>query len=180
LLQGFPVDIKTGMNHIEYVQEILRGMAMQVKKINDRGGVATQQEIEGLVNAGHHVEEHIKIIAQDEKQKPMVKQFGDVLGQIMNQVKAFAQRLQQQRQKAAQNGNGGMDPKDLAKAKMTMMQGQQKIQLAKSSHAERTAQKRIAFEQKLQQDAQKHQAEIAATDLATASEIQRNRFKSME
>jgi hypothetical protein len=168
------------MNPLEYIPAFLKGMATQVKKVNDRGGMATQDQIEGFINAGKHVEEHIKILAQDEKQKPLVKKFGDVLGEIMNQVKAFAQRLQQQRQKAAQNGNGGMDPKDLAKAKMTMMQGQQKIQLAKSSHAERTAQKRIAFEQKLQQDAQKHQAEIAATDLATASEIQRNRFKSME
>jgi len=180
LLQGFPVDIKTGMNHQEYVQEILKGMAMQVKKINDRGGVATQQEIEGLVNAGHHVEEHIKIIAQDEKEKPLVKQFGDVLGNIMNQVKAFAQRLHQQRQQAQQNGNGKMDPKDLAKVQAMQLQAQTKAKLAQQSHAERTAQKRISFQQKLAQDAQKHQADIAATDLATASEIQRNRLKSME
>lgn len=180
LLQGLPVDIKSGMNHIEYVQEILRGMAMQVKKINDRGGVATQPEIEGLVNAGHHTEEHIKIIAQDEKEKPLVKQFGDVLGNIMNQVKAFAQRLQQQRQQAQQNGNGGLDPKDAAKIKATMLQAQTKTKLAQQSHAERTAQKRIAFEQQLKQKEQQHQADIASKDLETASEIHRNRFKSLE
>jgi len=181
LLQGLPVDIKTGMNPIEYIQEILKGMAMQVKKITARGGVATEPEIEGLVNAGHHVEAHIKILAQDEKEKATVKQFGDVLGNIMNEVKAFAQRLQQQREaEAQQNGNGGLDPKDAAKIKATMLQAQTKAQITKQSHAERTAQKRLSFEQQLKQKEQQHQADIAATDLKTAAEIHQNRFKSME
>ncbi len=180
LLQGFPVDIRSGMNHQEYCQEILRGMAMQVKKINDRGGVATQAEIEGLVNAGHHTEEHIKLLAQDEKQNPLVKQFGDVLGRIMNETKAFAQRLAQQKQQAQQNGNGQLDPKDAARVKGMMIQAQTKSQLAKSSHAERTAQKRLSFEQQLKQKEQQHQADIAAKDLETASEITRNRLRSTE
>lgn len=180
LLQGLPVSIKSGMNHQEYTQVILKGMALQVAKIKQAGGVATQQQIEGLVNAGHHVEQHIKIIAQDENEKPRVKEFGDVLGKIMNEVKGFAQRLAEQRQKAAQNGDGGMDPKDLAKVKATMLTAQTKAQLAKQSHAERTAQRRLQFEQEQRQSAQKHQTDIAATDLQTAADIQRNRLKSLE
>jgi hypothetical protein len=181
LMQGYPVSIKTGMNHIEYCQEILKGMALAVKRIKDSGGMATQQQIEGLVNAGHHVEAHIQIIGQDEKEKGVVKMFADTLSQIMNEVRAFAQRLAEQRQKAAQqNGGGGMDPKDAAKIQATLMQAQTKSQIAKSSHAERTAQRRLSFEQDLKQQAQKHQADIAAKYLETASDIQRNRFTSLE
>ena len=183
LMGGYPVDIKTGMNHQEYIAEILKGMAMTVKKINQRGGVATQDEIEGLVNAGHHVEAHIKILAQDEEQKGVVKQFGDVLGRVMNEVKAFAQRLQQQREAAAaQNGNGQMDPEAQAKVAATMLQAKTKAELAQQSHAERTAQKRISFEQttaqkaeahrqQLAHEAQRQQVEVAGADLKTASEI---------
>jgi hypothetical protein len=38
----------------------------------------------------------------------------------------------------------------------------------------------LSFEQELRQQAQKHQADIASKDLETASEIQRNRFTSLE
>lgn len=189
LMGGFQVDIKTGMNHIEYIQEILKGMAMTVKKINQRGGVATQDEIEGLVNAGHHVEAHIKILAQDEEQKGVVKQFGDVLGKIMNEVKAFAQRLQQQREAAAKQNGNGQDPQEMAKAQATVIQAQNKAKLDQESHAERTAQKRISFEQttkqkaeahqqQLQHEAQRQQVEVAGADLKTASEIHQSQARA--
>jgi protein-arginine kinase activator protein McsA len=49
----------------------------------------------------------------------------------------------------------------------------------RESHAQRTAQRQIQFQQKIQQDAQKHQADIAATDLETAAEIQRQTMRSL-
>ena len=92
------------------------------------------------------------------------------------------QRLQQAMQKQAQQGNGkgGMDPKDAAKIQATMMTAKVKSDNMRDSHAQRTAQRQIQFEQQVQQDAQKHQADIQGKDLETAAEITRNRLKSVE
>jgi hypothetical protein len=69
----------------------------------------------------------------------------------MNEVRAFAQRQQEMAQQAAQAGNGQMDPKDMAKLKAQEMQAQIKAKNTQQSHAERTAQKRLSFEQEMAQ-----------------------------
>jgi hypothetical protein len=178
LMQGLPVGIKTGMNHIEYVETLLQDMALLVAQIQKSGGMATPQQILGLQNMAGHISEHIKIIAQDKTEKARVKAYGDALGKIMNMVKAFAQRLQEQAQK--QNGQPQMDPKDAAKIQATMMTAKTKSDLAKQSHAQRTAQRQIQFEQDLKQKAQQHEADLQAKDLTAASEINRNRMTNME
>lgn len=182
LMQGLPVSIKTGMNHPEYVETLLNSMAQMVVRIGkQQQGNATQAEIEGLQAIAQNITGHISIIAQDKSEKQRVKKYGDELGKLMNVVKAFAQRLAEERQKQAQqNGNGQMDPKDQAKIQATMMMAKTKAQLAKESHAQRTAQRQIQFQQEHQQRQQSHQANIAATDLETAAEIGRSRFKSLE
>jgi hypothetical protein len=91
-------------------------------------------------------------------------------------TKAFAQRLQELQQQA--NGSQQMDPKDEAKIQAIMLTAKTKTDLAGKSHAQRTAQRQLQFEQQLKQDQQKHQAEIAKTDLTTAAEIRHNRMKA--
>jgi len=190
LMMGLPVDVKLGLNHVDYCQELLKAMALICKKINDSGGVATQEQIEGLVNCGHAVEAHLKIIGQDEDNKALTKQIGDVLGRVMNQVKSFAQRLQQQREaESKQNGNGGIAPEAQAKVAAIALQAQTKAQLAKDSHAEKTAQRRISFEQKNAQDSEKHRQQleqeaqrqkvsIAGEDLKVASQIHQEKARA--
>ncbi len=179
LMQGYPVDVKTGMNHIEYSQEVLKNMAMTVQRINQQGGMAPQPIIEGLVNAGKNVEGHIAIIEQDDKEKPTVKILNDTLSNIMNQVKAFAQRLQQEREKAAQqNGNGGMTPEQQSKVQANIITAQSKAKIAQDSHAQRTAQRQVSFEQEQRQKAQQHQADLAAKDLTTATDIQNEHVRA--
>src|SRR6185369_10023433 len=114
-----PVGIKTGMNHIEYVETMLADLAFLVQKAN-RPGTLTPQYIEGLQAIGQHIAEHIKIIAQDPNEKQRVKQYGDQLGQIFNLVKAMAQQLQEQAQ--SQNGNGQPDPETISKIQSQQIQ----------------------------------------------------------
>lgn len=201
LMQGLPVAVKTGMNHIEYVDTLMATMGMLVQQIMQSGGIATQQQITGLQNMAQHITQHIQIIAQDEAEGQRVKMYGDQLGKMMNEVKAFAQRLQQMQQKAAeQNGQGGMDPKDQAKIQATMMTAQAKVQNTKESHAQRTAQRQLQWEQEMlqkkqefelqmQKEAQEHQLEMAkeaqrirvdtaAKDIETASNIRNEARKA--
>lgn len=176
LMLGLPVAIKTGMNHIEYVESLLTSMAIIVGNIQKSGNVGTPDQLRGLQNMAQHIAAHIGIIAQDKNEKDRVKQYGDQLGKLMNLVKAFAQRLAEQTQK--QNGQGDqMDPKDVAKIMAIKSTAETKKQNTRESHAQRTAQRQLQFEQQMRQDAQRHQLEMAkeASQLA-----QQNRMKAFE
>lgn len=160
LMQGLPVAIKTGMNHIEYVETMMISLANVIQQAQSSGNVTNMEKLLGMQAVGQHIAEHIAIIAKDEKEKQRVKIYGDQLGKLMNEVKAFAQRLQKQMQEQAAQGNGGMDPKDLAKMKAMEMQAQQKVEQMKLSHAERTAERQVQFEMEEKRRQQQHELDL--------------------
>lgn len=176
LMAGLPVSMEKGINHQEYAETMLHSMAVKVKQIELSGGVGTPQDIQGLAGMASTIQQHIAIIAQDKGEKSKVKQYGDDMGKLMNLVKAFAQRQAESQKK--QQGNGA-DPKDAAKVQAMLIQAQTKSKIASDSAAQRTAQKKIQFEQKVAQDAIKHRVEIAKTDVESAANIRRNRLKSI-
>lgn len=204
LLMGLPMAFKEGVNHQEYAASLLGSMNATIQKINQRGGVATPDELSGLQNVsgmtlqgqpikgGNGAFLHIIALAKDPMAKQITKRLGDILGKNMNMVKAFAQRLQQAMQKQQQQGGQrGPDPKDLAKIQGMQLQAQTKAQIAERSAAARTAQKQIAFELKMAQDRAKHGAELKhaelehASNLAklhieTAANVRRNQLNSLE
>lgn len=169
LMQGLPVGIKTGQNHIEYVDTLLAYMGMLIQRIEQSGGMATQDQIMGLQNMAQHIGQHVQIIAQDQQEKQRVKQYGDALSKMMNMVRAYQQRLEEQMQQ--QNGNGQSDPEMVAKLQAQQAMAQAKIENAKLSHAERTAQKRISFEEKLQQDKEKHSLDLDTKAIEAEIEV---------
>lgn len=178
IMVGAPVALQPGRNIVEVIEAWLASMGQIVQRIEQSGGVATKEELVGLVNFQQHIGQAIAQLARDPMEKQKVKQYSDALGQMANMVKAYAQRYQEQQQK--QNGNGQMDPEAMAKIQATVLQAKTKAQLAKESHGQRTAQRQIQFEQKLKQEQQKHAADIAATDLEAAASINRNRLKSTQ
>ena len=180
LLDGLPLAIKEGINHIDYVEALLANMAFVIQKIEAKGGMATQDQITGLQNMAQHITQHIQIIAQDKGEKERVKKYEDALGGFMNRVKAYQQRLMQAQQKQAQqNGKGGPDPEAMAKIQSQSMLAKNKMNLARESHAQKAAQKQLTFEQQMKQDAEKHHLEMATDAVRTAHEISVNRLKSM-
>jgi hypothetical protein len=177
LLQGLPVVMKEGLNHQEYVATMLHSMTAKISQLEMSGGMATMAEIQGLGMMAQTIQAHLKILAQDKRNKAMVKTFGDDLGKLMNLVKAYAQRLQQQKGQQGQQP----DPKDAAKAQVMIEQGKLKNKIASDSHAQRTAQKQVEFQQRIEQDTQKHRVDLVKTDLEAASNIRRNgRHKAFE
>jgi hypothetical protein len=177
LLAGLPIAMEEGVNHKEVIQVYLSDMAQVVQKIQASGGVADARELAGLQNlAGMSVEgqplpgptqkfsnirSHIALFAEDKEPdvKKKVKEFGDALGKLMNLVKAMAQRAAEQGAKA-QQGGGGMDPADGAKIAGSILMAKTKAKLASESHAGRTAQKQISWEQQQKQQAERHQQEM--------------------
>jgi hypothetical protein len=192
LLMGLPSAFKSGVNHQEYAAALIGSLSSQVQKINQRGGVPTPDELNGMQNLagqsiqgqeikGNGIAAHIKALEGDEEMKQQAKKLNDIFGKLMNQVRAFAQRLQEAMQKQQQqNGNGQPDAKTMAKIQADQMAAQQKMQERKTAHAQRTAQRQIQFEQQMKQDKEQHAADLAKTDLEAASNIRRNRLTSQE
>lgn len=171
MLAGTMMGLRQGVNHQEYAATLLRVLQGKVQAIQARGAVASPAELTGLqILAGQSIQGqpipgngvtgHLQILAQDDRSKQTVKQLGDVLGKLFNEVKAFAQRLEEmQKQQQAQNGNG-VDAETKAKVQSQLIIANAKAKNARESHAEKTAQRRISFEQDQQQKAQKHAAEM--------------------
>jgi len=191
LMQGLPVAVKTGQNHVEYVQTMLATMGQIIQQGNQSGGMLPPDKIKGLQNMAQNIEGHIKILAQDKNEKAAVTAFEKQLAKLMNFVKAFAQRLQEaaKKQQQAQQKQGA-DPKDAAKAQAMVMSAKTKSQLAKESHAQKTAQrqlswekdeerKRIAFEQEHRHETARTASEIARAHAEAEEEIKNNRMKTM-
>lgn len=203
LMMGLPVSVRTGQNHIEIAETWIGELALMVHEIETQGGMTTAEKIKGFQNVAKHISEQIQLIAQDPEEKDRVKEMGDHLGKIMNLVKAYQQRLEQQMKKAAQqngNGAGGIDAETQAKLKGKLLIDQAKAANMRESHGARTAQKQIQWEldQKrkqeehkieLQREAEKHHVEMgkrvhethvgtAMEGMKTAAEIKHSRMKA--
>jgi hypothetical protein len=199
LLAALPMVFKSGVAHGEYAAALLKSMQVEIGKIAQlQGNMATQEQIMGLLTiAGEDLQGqpigengisfHLKKLGEDPEEKQAVKQMGDVLGKMLNEVKGFEQRLMEQQQKAGEQAQ--MSPEAQAKVKEIEASAKAKRQSARESHGMKTAQKQVAFEQKQKQDAQSHQMEmakqaaqirsdVAAKDLQTAAEIRRGSAKA--
>lgn len=191
LMLGLPVKFGATDNRIEVAEVLLAEMAIIVGRIQKTRGIAKPEELVGLQMVGKTIDEQIQIIAQDKSQRERVRNYGEALGKLMNLVKAFAQRLQQQMKAAAQNGagNGQLDPADAAKIKGIELNAAVKAKNAEQSHAQRTSQRQVQWEMEEQRKQQQHelemreqaqftQAEIQSDDIKTAAEIRRDRAKA--
>lgn len=194
LLAGITTEPMTGENHIEIVETLLRILAERVQAGLKSGGMVDPKELMGMQKIGQHISQRIEMMGEDPQAKDRVKEYGDLLGQLMNHIKAFGQRLQQAMQ-AQMKGNGqqpgGPDPKDVTKIQGMQMQAQTKREIAQQSAAQRTAQRQVQHEMKLKQQMEDHQlklsqemrqhrADLAKVDIEAASNIRRNRLKATE
>lgn len=189
LLDGLWIEPRRDINYVDYVEAMLAEMGFVVQKIEAAGGMTNPDRLQGLQNLGKYISRMIQQIAQDESQKGRVKKYNDALSGLMNRIKAYEQRLQKQSQEQNGNGNGGLDPKDQAKIQAIMAQAKVKADNQSKSHAQRTAERQIQFEQQMKQDEQKHRLELQKTGLEhrhglmndaieTAHNIEINRMKS--
>jgi hypothetical protein len=184
LMTGLPVSVRRGLNQQEVIVTMLKDLGGLIQKFKQSGGIAPPEKLQGMGAIAQFIQSSIQILAVDKEAKPLVAAFGKALGKAMNELKGFQQRLQeaakkQQARQAQSGGNGGPDPKDKAKIAGTMMMAKVKAQNAKDSHADRTAQKRISFEQKIQQDQQRHQHDLQKDAQKTKAELARENVKAV-
>ncbi len=168
LMTGVDMPLKEGGSHREAVTTLLKIMDTYVQRIVQTNGVGTPQDVIGLTNAAVYVGKHLKLLSQDESEQQFVKQAGDVLGKIGNEVKAMVQRQQEQ---AAQQ-NGHQDPETMAKVQAIAMTTQAKVQAKQVSDAQKLQQKEAAFRQKQQHEMEKTRADIFTQGVEGVTEAQ--------
>jgi len=174
-----PVALKTGMNHVEYVATMLQDLQAVIQQCNQQGGMAKPEQITGMQLVAQHIEQHIQILSQDKNEKAAVTAFQKQLSKLMNFAKAFAQRLQEAMKKQQQQSQQqGPDPKDAAKAQVMVAQAKSKMQLAKESHAQKTAQRQLSWEKDEERKRIEFQQEHQHENVRTAAEIQRDHAKA--
>ena len=186
LMAGMEVGMKDSLNHIDYVESLMISMAKKIGQIEKTGSMATREEVIGLENMAAHIQKHIDKIAEDPSEKARVKDYGDKLGKMLNMVKAYAQRLEEQQQQGPQ-----LDPAAQAKIVSAGIVAQSTAKIKEASNAQKMGHKQTAFELEQQRKAQAHQLEMARTiqdvkvetvakDLTTAAEITREKKKADE
>ncbi len=183
IMDGLPVEFETGSNRIQIVEAWIQAMTTIVQRIEQTGGMATQEQVIGLMNLGQHIAQQVQIIAMDENEKQRVRLYSEALMELMNMVKAYGQRLAEQQ--ASQNGQEGIDPEVLSKIQAQQITAQAKAENMRESHAQRTSQKQVSWqlEQQRKQDqhllesereVQKQAIEDQNLNLETAAKIRRD------
>jgi len=149
LMAGTQVTPKDGLNNLEVIGVMLKQMGNRIKMIMQTNPTGTPQDVMGLMLCAQYVSQFIQKLGEDKNEKEKVKQAGDMLGKLMNEVKGMQQRQQEQAQKQAE-ANGG-DPETMAKIKAMLMTAEAKAANTRESHAARTAQRQLQFEQEQEQ-----------------------------
>lgn len=182
LMQGLPVAPRTGQNHTEVIATLLVDLQMLIAQANQQGGMMPAEKQQGCGRIVEYIQQHIQFLAQDKESKPLVAAFGKQLGKLVNELRAFGQRLQEAMKKQAeqQGGNGQLPPEQLAKIATEKIKADAKVQSARESHASRTAQKQVTWEKQEQQKDAAFQREQARLDAQTQAELVREGAKSAQ
>jgi len=172
LMSGLPFTLSPKMIPEDYVKVWLADLALMLQAAEQNGNMAAPEQIVGWTNMAQHIGQFLGVMASNDEDKPKVRQYGDALGQLMNLVRGFAQRLQEQMQQQAASGNA--DPKmqeTMAKIQSDMLVAQQKIKNMEISHAQRTAQKQVQFEMEEQRKDRQAAADIRREDQRAQQEL---------
>lgn len=159
LMMGIPVHVKKGIDHVGYCVAMIQMMQLEIKRITEKDGVGIKEDIDGLITCADSISQHMQIIAANEQNKAVVKEIGDTLGQLMNEVKAFSQRQQEAEAQAA--AAAGPDLETQAKAQSVVMLAQTKAEIAQMTAEQKMQHKQQQFEQQISHKAAQHEQDLA-------------------
>jgi hypothetical protein len=179
LMQGLPVSMKTGMNHKEYVTTLVGNLQLMIQKAMKAGGMATQKEIEGYQAVAQLAMEHLKILSQDKSQKAFVADAQKLLSKLMNEVRAFAQRLQEQMKKQQEQAGAGQNGEAQAKIQGQVQMNKVKLQSRQAETAQKLKAKEQEHQQKMHQEAEEFRMEQHRMNVEALHEHSRKTLASL-
>lgn len=186
LMTGVPVNERPEFSPIEQCEVLITLLGKKCDDIEKAGNITTQETLQGMSTVAQFVQSLIKRIDQDPNEKQLAKKLSDVLGQITNLLKKFAQNLAEKEKKQ----NGQPDPAALAKAQAVQMQAQvkgktsaaaaaQKLQQGKQKFAATQRQKAVQTILDEKRKNIKALGDEKRKNLSAAAETHRSRFKAL-
>lgn len=170
LMANLPLTPTPQMIYEDYVKVWLRDMGLIIKTIQAAGHMASAEQVMGLQNMATHISIFLQIMGQNQSEVPKVKEYSNLLGQLMNVVKGFAQRLAEQQQSANGNGANGIMAETAAKIQSDKIIAEAKAANLRESHADKTAQRTAQFQLEEQRKDQAAAADINRTNAVTAAQ----------
>jgi hypothetical protein len=175
ILRGLQFEPMPQMVFEDYVQVWLQDMGATIHMLQQTG-MPMMKDVVGLGNLGQHIQKFMQAIGGGDEDQPRLKQYADILGQMMNLVKGMAQQVQEQQQAMAQQGNGengnGEAALTAGKVQSMIIQAQAKAHNSTTSHAQKTAQKQASFELEQQRKDKQLNADIRRANVKTSQELQ--------
>lgn len=156
LMRGIQIPVRQGIDMVGYAGALLDMLQTEVQRILQVDGMPNPEDLIGYLTVASHVEQVLQVIAQDEQQKPVVKQLNDLLGKLMNELKGFAQRLQEQQ---GEQMDGPMLEAQ-AKANATTMLAETKARISEMTAQQKAQHKEQQFSAKMQQSMEAHATKL--------------------
>lgn len=186
LMQGLPAPMVRTENPAEYAATLIHALEALVQRAQQAGNMVDQNTLVGLITISAEIKKRLEILAQDPGAKQQVKQMADILGNLDNEIKGFAQRLQEQMTSQGQQ----LNPEVQAKIQGVVLLAQTQAQIKEAQARQKmqqNEQKFIAGERRkdiqVGIDARRTihdtMVENAATDLRTAADIQNSKRKAL-
>jgi len=169
LMWGIPVPIRDELNPTEQIDVLLNSLAQVIGRIQQQGGVPQPLELTGLMTVGDHIGQLLERLEANPAEKENARALSDALGQAMNEVKAFQQRLTEQMQRAAQEqeGNGQLEA---IKAQTMVVDAALKSKIKEAETQQNMRHEEIEFQADQQRENLKLAAELERQKIKSASE----------
>jgi len=186
LLHGLPYRLPKDAIFEDFVVVWLHDGNLEVQRIFKRGAVPTPDELNGLLNLGKHIGEILQLMGKqvkdekgDKDSKAKLRKYEDIFKQLMNHVKALAQRMQQQMQAQAKQGAKGNGAQGDGKREAAIVLAQTKAQIEASRSRQKMQQRDQQFQGEERRKDQQTAAEIQRQGVRTRHELLANRLKAL-
>ena len=184
ILRGMPYTLPDDAVHEDFAVVWLHDLAFEVKKAQDRGGMASPDDLTGMGGLIEHIQAVLNIMGadKDKEEREKVKGLEKHLSNLENHVKAFAQRLQQQMQAQAKQGAqqpGGSRAETVAKLEAMLIQAQAKAKILDRASQQKTAHKEQQFQAGERRADQRLIADIGREGTRTRHQLLAERMRAL-
>lgn len=174
LMTGVPSPIRDTAPPADLIEVWLGMMSGVIVQIEQTDNVGTPAQVRGLVNVATEISKQIQKLAQVQSEKAKVKEYGDALGNLMNQIKGFQQR---QAEQSAQ-GNGQMPPETAAKVASSLVKAHSDAKIKEAKAGQQQQHKETAFVLEQKRKNLETEAEIARESAKAGAEMGRQEYRA--
>lgn len=175
LMTGTLIAYKEGLNPAEQIETLLALMAGKISGImQQKGGMAEMSEVVGLETVAQYIGQAMQLLAMNDQEKQRVRQYGDSLSALLNELKGMKQRLLEQQSKS----NGQMDPAVMAKIQGGMLKTQVDAKIKEGKARQQMAHKEMSFRMDERRKDQQAIGEMARANAHTATQLQNEQMKA--